>query len=305
MSKLSINSSAVAVVVAMTLAAGVTSTFAGVKAKDREQFNELEDAAVAQAKIWQGGGKARALMSSDGKIVFPYGQAMPKLTCSPGRACDIEMEGGEKAKKVVLGDGVNWSWEPAESIEKGKTTQHVVVSPKDKDIETNVIITTDRRTYHIRLYSPKVEGAYLNRVGFYYPEAMVSSWAEKAGQAEAEAAKDEGLHVMSSAVPPEKLAFDYKLFGDADFKPVRVFNDGERVYMEMPEGIHTGEHPVFSLVDEKGNLMVVNYRSHVDPASGKTHYVVDKLFNRGELRRGSEKVEVSWTRKEKHWWSGN
>ena len=144
-----------------------------------EKYNELDDAAVSQAKIWQAGGKARPLMSSDGKIVFAFGQSMPKLTCSPLRACDVEMEPGEKVKKIILADSVNWTWDAAESIERGKTIQHVVFQPKDRDLESNVIITTDHRTYHIKLYSPKVEGAYLNRAGFYYPSELVSSWADK------------------------------------------------------------------------------------------------------------------------------
>lgn len=267
-----------------------------------ERFKELGDAAVAEAKVWQAGGKARPLMSSDGKVVFAYGQSMPKLTCSPTRACDIEMEAGEKVKKVILGDGVNWHWDGAESIEHGQPVQHVVVQPVDKDLESNAIITTDRRTYHIKLYSPSVEGAYLNRIGFYYPEALVSSWADKVKEDATAAAKDDGLKVMKVAVSPEKMAFDYRIEGDADFKPLRVFNDGERVYMAMPDSLRTGESPVFSLIDEKGNLMVVNYRSETDPATGVIHYVVDKLFAKGELRRGSEKVTISWKQKEKNFW---
>lgn len=273
-----------------------TQVFAGQK------FNELEDAAVAQAKIWQAGGKARPLLSSDGKVVFAFGQSMPKLTCSPGRACDVEMEPGEKVKKVILADAVNWNWEGAESVERGKVVAHVVFQPRDKDLDTNAIITTDRRSYHIRLFSPKVEGAYLNRVGFYYPQDLVSSWAEKMGAESTAAAKEEGLNVMPAAVAPEKLAFDYQVDGNADFKPQRVFNDGERVYMAMPDSLRNGENPVFSLLDEKGNQMVVNYRRVVDQTTGSVHYVVDKLFAKGELRRGSEKVSVSWTRKEKSFW---
>lgn len=277
----------------------VGSVFAG-NALAGEKYNELDDAAAAQSKVWQSGGKARPLMSSDGKIVFAYGQSMPKLTCSPLRACDVEMEPGEKVKKVILADGVNWTWDAAESVERGKTVQHVVFQPKDRELESNVIITTDHRTYHIKLYSPKVEGAYINRAGFYYPSELVSSWAEKMG-VEAEAkAKDEGSNVMSVAVAPQKLAFDYRVDGDADFKPVRVFNDGERVYIEMPDSLRHGENPVLLLKDEKDKEMVVNYRRDVDGTTGTIHYVVDKLFSKAELRRGSEVVKISWKRQEKN-----
>lgn len=268
----------------------------------QKRFNELEDAAAAQAKIWQAGGKAKSLMSSDGKVIFAYGQSMPKLTCSPMRACDVEMEPGEKVKKVILGDGVNWNWDAAESVERGKVVQHVVIQPKDRELETNAIITTDKRTYHIKLYSPAVEGAYINRMGFYYPSELVSSWSEKMASVEAVQQKEQGLNVMPAAVSPGQLAFDYRVDGDAEFKPLRVFNNGEQVFIAMPDVLRNGENPAFVLIDEEGKEMVVNYRRDVDASTGAIHYVVDKLFAKGELRRGKEVVKISWQRKEKGFW---
>ncbi|AVA38363.1 P-type conjugative transfer protein TrbG [Cupriavidus metallidurans] len=264
-----------------------------------QRYNVLDDAVLAQAKRWQSGEKAKALMSSDGKVIFPFGQAMPKLTCSPSRACDIEMEPGEMPRKVVLGDSANWTWEAADSIEKGRTVNHVVVQPKDNDIESNLIITTDRRTYHIKLYAPKTEGVYLNRIGFYYPEQLVSSWDDKMGRAVEAKAKDEASNVMPAAVAPDKMAFDYRIDGDADFRPIRVFNDGERVYIAMPDEIRHSEYPTLRLIDEEGKAMVVDYRRTVDEKTGTIHYVVDKLFSKAELIRDSEKVQIIWKRKEK------
>lgn len=268
-----------------------------------EQYNELEDAVVAMAKRWQSGEKALPIRSSDGKILFAYGQSMPRLTCSPARACDIEMEPGERVKTVGLGDKANWSWEGAESGENGKTVQHVVIQPRDTNVESNAIIFTDRRTYHIRLYSPKVEGAYLNRVGFYYPGALVSSWAEKMGAEQAAAVKEESRNVMPTYVSPEKFANDYRIDGSADFKPLRVFNDGERTYIALPDSVKSMGRPSFNLLDDKGQIMVVNFRETIDEETGAVHYVVDKLFAKAELRRDSEKVTISWKRKEKSFWS--
>jgi P-type conjugative transfer protein TrbG len=266
-------------------------------------YNDLEDAAVAEAQVWQSGGKARPIMSSDGKVVFAYGQSMPKLTCSPTRACDVEMQGGENVKKVILGDSVNWVWAGAESIEQGLTVQHVVFQPHDVSLESNAIITTDRRTYHIKLYSPKREGVYLNRVGFYYPQELVSAWEEKAATAAEVTAKDTRQNVMPNPVSIDKLDFEYRVEGNADFKPIRVFNDGGRVYMEMPPGILAEEAPILVLLDDDNKAMVVNYRVDNDPGTHKIHYVVDKLFAKGELRIGSEKVQIFWKKKEKSFFS--
>lgn len=272
--------------------------------KFEEKYNDFEDAAVAQAKIWQSGGKAKPMMSSDGKIVFPFGQSMPKLTCSPTRACDVELQPGEKGRKVILGDTVNWIKSHADSIEQGKTIQHVIFQPRDNDLETNVIITTDHRTYHIKLFAPKKEGVYLNRIGFYYPEELVSDWSGSEDEATVNKAKEDGLRITRTPVSIDKLDFGYKIKGNADFKPIRVFNDGERVYMEMPEYLKNEENPVLMLLDEKDKAIVVNYRREEDPESRKIHYVVDKLFDRCELTSGDKKVRITWKKTESHWYSG-
>lgn len=267
-------------------------------AQAQVHYNLLEDAAVAQAKEWQSGRKAKPLISSDGKVVFPYGQSMPKLTCSPLRACDVELEANEKVNDVILGDKVNWAWEPTKSTERGKVVRHVVFQPRDKDLESNAIITTDRRTYHIKLYSPPTEGVYLNRVGFYYPEDLVASWADKANEEAEQAQKEEGTRGMARAVPARDIDLDYRITGDADFKPTNVFNDGERTTILMPETIKNGEHPLFFQIDEKGNVMMLNYRRIVSETTGAIRYEVDKLFAKGELRRGSEVVKITWKKKE-------
>lgn len=270
------------------------------------QYQSLDDAAIAQAKAWQSGEKARPLMSSDGKILFPFGQTMPKLTCAPMRACDVEMEPGETPKTVIVGDKINWDWAPAESIERSKVIKHIVFQPRDKDVQTNVIVTTDRRTYHIKLVSPKNEGDYLNRVGFYYPEDLVAEWSSKADVQRAALDKEKAL-MVTPAIAPQKFAFDYTIEGQADFSPLRVFNDGERVYIEMPTTLSSGEYPVLMLLDETGKGMVVNYRQDGDATTGTIHYIVDKLFANAELHRGTEVVKIAWKRKQKSnsWFSTN
>lgn len=271
-----------------------------------EKFNDLEDAAVSQARVWQSGGKAKPIMSSDGMVIFPYGESMPKLTCSPTRACDVQMQPLEKVRKVILGDKINWTWEAADSIEKGKAVQHVVFQPRDKNVESNVIITTDHRTYHIKLYAPKTEGVYLNRVGFYYPEELVQSWEDKAGRSTdgtMVAGEQSSGGIMPIAVPATRLAFDYRVDGDADFKPVRVFNDGERVFMEMPSSLRNQVHPTFVVVDDKGKAIDESFRRVEDPQTGTVYYVVDRLFAKGQLIIDAEKVDVVWKRKEKGFFS--
>lgn len=267
-----------------------------------QEFNSLDNATMAQVKIWQSGGRAQTIVSSDGKVIYPFGQIMPKVTCAIDRACDVEMEPGEKISDVILGSTQDWHAEKATSTENGKQIVHVIFQPRDSGLETNAIITTDHRTYHIKLFSPKTEGAYYNRVGFYYPDQIVSHWSDASQAVEHATEKDDTPAVTKSFVSPEMLAFDYRIDGSAEFKPLRVFNDGERTYMEMPDSLHTSDSPIFQLLDDKGNAQVVNYRMAEDKTTHTLHYIVDRLFDRAQLKLGDDVVKIVWKRKMKHFW---
>lgn len=265
-----------------------------------KKFLTLEDAAVAQARKWQETGVAKPIMSDDGKILFPFGQYMPRLTCAPLRACDIELEAGEVVTgKPLAGDAVRWKITRAESGAGENKITHVVVKPIDTNLDTNLIITTDRRTYHVRLYSSANERDYVNRAGFYYPESIVNEWDQAAQQAQKKNADEEKLIVSElPALSVDKIDFDYKVEGDdARFKPLRVFNDGTQVFLQMPDAMKSDEAPVLLLMDKDDKPLLVNYR-----VKG-TYYIVDKLFDRAMLVVGTEgsqsKVAITWMKNQK------
>ena len=73
--------------------------------------------------------------------------------------------------------------------------------------------------------------AYTTRVAFYYPENERKAWeAQRAAMVKEE-------KTVVSDLPPltaDKLNFGYALDGKDHFKPVRVFDDGAKVYIQMP-----------------------------------------------------------------------
>jgi len=81
------------------------------------------------------------------------------------------------------------------------------------------------------------------------------------------------------------------------FKPVRVFNEGTHVYIQMPKAMKSDESPILLLLDKSGSPQMVNYRPKDD------YYIVDKLFDKGILVVGSgssqSKVTITWTKNEK------
>ena len=269
---------------------------------DSKKFLTLEDAAVAQARKWQQTGVAKPIMSDDGKILFPFGQYLPTLTCAPLRACDIELAPGEIVTgKPLLGDQIRWKVSKGESGSGEKKITHIVVKPIDIGLDTNIIITTDRRAYHLRLHS-RNEQDYLNRVGFYYPQDIAEEWDESAKLAEKEA-KDKDRLIISelSTLSIDKLDFSYRVEGDKTrFTPSRVFNDGTRVYLQMPEEMKSGEAPILVLLDKDDKPQLVNYRFKGG------YYIVDKLFDKAILIVGADrsesKVTITWIRNQRKSW---
>jgi len=138
---------------------------------------------------------------------------------------------------------------------------------------------TDKRVYHVELKS--VAGTAMAAVSWRYPvDMMLANTAPPPAVAPPQ----------QTAFVPEKLNLRYRIDGDKpDWRPLAAFDDGQQVFIEMPEKIGAMEAPpLFVLGDDGAEL--VNYR-----VVGK-FYVVDRLFTKAELRLGTgwgqKKVQI-------------
>ncbi len=269
---------------------------------DRQRFLTQRDAIAAQAEAWRQNGIAKPILSDDGRILYPYGQTMPKLICTLLRACDIQLEVGERLTgKPVAGDTARWLMSKQISGTGAQAVTHIIVKPTDVNIETNLIITTDRRTYQIALYSSPNKKSYLHAIGWYYPEDVAQQWDESASiAADRQRAQERLVAATLSTGSIEKLDFSYAISGDAQarFKPVRVYNNGEKVYIQLPKAVKTAEAPVLFLLGPDKRPQIANYRIKTP-----TLYEVDKLFERAVLVVGAggeeQKVTIRWTKNER------
>lgn len=207
---------------------------------------------------------------------YPYSKgALFQVYAKPGRVTDIALQEGEKLVgpgPVAAGDTVRWMIGDTLSGSGEGERVHILVKPTRPDIATNLVINTDRRTYHIELRaSPRV---YMASVSWTYPQDELIALR----RAEAETAR---AAPVAGGFKLEDLNFDYRISGDEpDWRPVRVFDDGTRTLVEFPPSIARGEMPPFFVIGEDGEAQLVNYR-----VSGR-YLIVDRLFEKGELRLG-------------------
>lgn len=237
---------------------------------------------AAAVRKFQETGKA-PVVRKPGFVVFPYGERQPILYCKPLRVCDIELEAGEGVLNIALGDSERWIASKMESGPDDARRAHVVVKPTEFDLSTNLVITTDRRVYHLGLISTiEEDGSYFRSVRFYYPQDTVQRWADAAEAAREGARRERERDVAQlPLVSPEGLYFGYRIEGDrVPWRPVQAFDDGTRVFIQMPAAMSATEAPALFVLTSDEDRALVNYRLR-----GR-YFVVDKLFAEAVLVLG-------------------
>ena len=212
--------------------------------------------------------------------VYPYTKgALYKLYAAVSQVSAIELEPGEQLTQVTSGDTKGWVIGNLTSGSGEAAQYHVLVKPRYVDLKTNLIIATDRRSYHLELVSG--EDAYMSSVSWTYPETELVAFRSKNSNS-----KRVHDQTVSTGILPENLNFRYRIEGDAPWRPVHVFDDGKKVFIQFPSGISQGDAPPLFVQSSSGERALVNYR-----VKGK-YYVVDRLFAHAELRLGKKPQKV-------------
>jgi type IV secretion system protein TrbG len=228
-------------------------------------------------------GNPAPVIRNDEFIQYPHGLSEAVLTCEPLRVCDIELEMGEEIQNVSIGDSSRWLATPAFSGGQipGTLTPHVMVKPTEYAITTNMVITTSRRTYYLGLVSKqKKDPGHVRRIKFYYPRDLLEQAnGTFRAKAAAKAREEESTVARLPRLSVEALNFSYEVTdGQAlPWRPVRVFDDGTHVYIQMPEAMRATEAPVLLVQARGGEAALVNYRLR------PPYYVVDRLFETAVL----------------------
>src|SRR5258707_1149783 len=164
--------------------------------------------------------------------VFPFADgALYQVYAAPGQVTDIALQEGEQLVRsgpVAAGDTVRWIIGDTESGSTNAKKVHILVKPTRPDLTTNLVINTDRRTYHLELRS--TEKTYMASVSWIYPQDELIALRRQNASAEAAAPVETGLDI-------NKLRFRYAIEGDnPPWRPLRAFDDGRKVYIEFPRG---------------------------------------------------------------------
>lgn len=201
--------------------------------------------------------------------IFPWSEgALYQVYAAPGQITTLALEPGERLigpGPIAAGDTARWIIGDTMSGSGGAARVHILVKPTRPDIATNLVLSTDRRTYLVELRAR--EAAYMPAVAWSYP----------ATQSQARPP----VTAPPSVPPAAERRYRYALQGDAPpWRPEAVFDDGRRVYVIFPRGIVQGEMPPLFVLGSDGEPQLVNARVF------RNVLIVDRLFAAAELRLG-------------------
>ncbi|MGH8432062.1 MAG: P-type conjugative transfer protein TrbG [Solimonas sp.] len=248
-----------------------------------EEIKPAPEPTDEKVQVSRANAEARVAPTREGYInaiqVWPFTDgALYQVYAAVGRVTVVSLQPGEELVTVAAGDTVRWIVGDTSSGSGDALRVNVMVKPIRSGLKTNLVITTSRRTYLLELTS--TEKTWMASVSWEYPKDKMLALQRQAQAASAAAPVESGLSL-------EKIRFRYSIGGsNPPWKPLRAFDDGEKVYIQFPPGIAQGELPPLFVIGVQGDGQLVNYRFR------PPYYIVDRLFGAAELRLGGDKGDV-------------
>ena len=214
---------------------------------------------------------------------FPFGHARPYLRCTALKLCQVELQPGETLTDDPLA-GDRERWDVDRTVSGGRAV--VLVKPKECDVSTNLIISTDRRRYVVDLEAPPCRGTnprgeYMAGIRFWYPDEALNPGREPGAL--------DGMMVDLRNVNTD---YRWQRSGRIAWTPARIFDDRKRTYIQFTPEARNGEMPVLYAVADDGTRELVN--SVPRPDSAGDYLIADRVLKRGVLvlREGKREREL-------------
>ena len=244
-----------------------------------------------------------------GQVVFSYGSGIPTVVCALFEITDISMEKGERVFTVQLGDSTRWLIDSAVSGSGADRTEHIVVKALDNGLKTSLIITTNRRTYHIALKSSQKD--FMPAVSFNYPGTSLklnpsyydveessrrfdySLASSQRGTSDFSTVSYQYEPTDATRSAGERRNYAYSVEGDDSILPLNAFDDGVNTYIQLPPDLHTEDLPTVFRVTEDGLPFFGEEKTALLNFRVEDHtFVIDGIYEHLRLVSGSDSNSI-------------
>lgn len=269
-----------------------------------------------------------------GLVTFAYGSGIPTVVCALLELTDLAFEKGESILSVQLGDSVRWNIESAISGSANDSVEHLIVKPLEAGLKTSMLITTDRRAYHIRLKS--TEADFMPAVVFSYPNSLKlpskkhygdDSYLQYTSNYDSNEDHNDCSETNSSlknyssvqnvsyegnSRPALNVAatyndstqrrnYNYSVDGDSKIIPQNVYDDGKRTFIVMNNPINSSYLPVLQEISSESFLFFGEDKTNtINFTYFDNTFVVDGIYSHLRLvsKNGEEKQSADVVRLE-------
>jgi type IV secretion system protein VirB9 len=207
------------------------------------------------------------------EVLFAYApEQVYKIYLQQGFVTDIRLAMDEVVEYVGAGDTVRWKLDTIKSDRVGEGP-HVLVKPVQDGISTNLVINTNKRSYHLLLISGD---GFNPMVKWEYPKPDIEVIKERETK-------------TYTRINPANLKFGFSISNKSlDWAPADVFRSELKTYLKMkPEVVNT-DLPTLFVVDDDERLVLTSFRY----LNG--YIIVDRLFDRAILLAGKKKVKIRY-----------
>ena len=239
----------------------------------------IQQAIDQQLQVYASGGRPEVLRTSN-FLLYPFGIYQPVLTCTVLRICIIELEAGEEVYSMGVGDQVRWNIDHGTTGPKGQSI-YLTIVPTDYDLTTNLVISTNRRMYHMTLDSPPKQGRdmtmnplepYTRHVKFYYPK-QIRTLASATGEEESVA------QTIDTNLEDLNFGYSWRIEDGFPWEPLGVFDDGKRVFLQIPPD---AKPDGVLLLGTRGNSRSGNYLVRAGD-DGNRFLIIERIFEEARL----------------------
>lgn len=269
-----------------------------------------------------------------GLVTFAYGSGIPTVVCALLELTDLAFEKGESILSVQLGDSVRWNIESAISGSANDSVEHLIVKPLEAGLKTSMLITTDRRTYHIRLKS--TEADFMPAVVFSYPNSLKlpskkhygdDSYLQYTSNYDSNEDHNDYSETNSSLKnhssvqnvsyegnsrlalnvaatyndSTQRRNYNYSVDGDSKIIPQNVYDDGKRTFIVMNNPINSSYLPVLQEISSESFLFFGEDKTNtINFTYFDNTFVVDGIYSHLRLisKNGEEKQSADVVRLE-------
>ena len=221
--------------------------------------------------------------------------ALYTIYTAPLNITDVVFETGEKIISQAAGDTLRWQIASTYSGEGKDLRWHILIKPQKAQLNNSMIITTNKRTYHVVLKSVEVDQAMIS-VNWNYPKSMLEGFqGADLGNLSATGTENNILpppnqssQEMNLNLSDMKFDYHWRMYKGSTpvWYPQQIFSSGHQTYVKFPQEVlsQNAAMPVPFIKSDDGGYGTANFNWRIKG----DYMIIDTIIEQAYLKTGTK-----------------